>query len=287
MNVKRRVNLFLVHQETGQRYPLTESEIIIGRSSGDILYPEDFKLSPQHCRIFTTPKGMAVHDLRSAQGTWLDGVKLDPQKMYAFKTGSILGLGEQALKLQEPSFTKRVIPKRSSKRRRKRGADSATWLSGLVFASSLIIFAFYLGEMKQVPAPRTVAQIVTSPYERVDREVQMVLADYKMAAAVYNKGTLQNEEIARQIRSRLLPALSGAQSKLSVIKPGSEYERRRIELQQKLLTALSNHLKAYASLVETKDRTFAKDVEKFAVESEALKDQLIRLEGARSPSNTR
>lgn len=287
MSAKRRIILFLVHQETGQRYPLTEAEIIVGRSSGDILFPEDFKLSPQHCRIFTTPLGLAIHDLRSAHGTWLDGVKLDPQKMYAFKPGSLLKMGDQALRLHEPSFTKRVPGKRSPKKKKKRGSDSGLWLSALVFVGCLIVFGFHLSEMNKSQASRAVAQVqpVVSPYERVDRDVQMVLEDYKMAASVFNKGTLQDVEIARQIRSRLLPALAGAQSKLTVVKPGNEYERRRMELNIKLLMALTNHLKAYANLVESKDRKYSRDVEKFALESERIKEQLNRLEGTRAPSS--
>jgi pSer/pThr/pTyr-binding forkhead associated (FHA) protein len=283
MTKTRRIHLFLVHQETGQRYPLTEAEVIIGRSSGDLLYPEDFKLSPQHCRVFTTPMGLAVHDLRSAHGTWLDGVKLDPRQVYVFKAGSLLRLGDQILKLQESSFVKRVSSRRSSRPHEKRSTDSSLGFAFILCC--LMILAYWQRERRQERTPRTVAQPVISPYDRVNRELETVLDDYKLAASVFNKGTLQDTEIARQIRGRLLPALEGAQSKLSIVKPGSEYERRHIELDQKLLTALGNHLKAYANLVETKNRKYGKAMETFAAESERIKRQLNRLEGARAPSS--
>src|SRR4051812_13324492 len=93
MGAAPRVKFYLVHSETGQRYPVGSDDVVIGRTSGDLLFPEDTKLSNQHCRIVMTASGLGVHDLGSANGTTVDGQRLAPDKIYTFKTGSQLTIG--------------------------------------------------------------------------------------------------------------------------------------------------------------------------------------------------
>jgi pSer/pThr/pTyr-binding forkhead associated (FHA) protein len=137
MSVKAKANLYLVHQETSQRYPV-KGEVIIGRTGGDIVFPEDAKLSPQHCRIFLSPDGLGVHDLKSGSGTFLDGAALDAKKVYALKVGNLLTAGNQTFQLQEASITRK--PRKKVLRKKSSSFDLVTFGAGVLFIIALGLF---------------------------------------------------------------------------------------------------------------------------------------------------
>ena len=271
----RRINFFLMHMETGQRYPLTEGELVVGRNSGDVIYPDDSKLSHQHCRIFTTPQGLFLHDLKSHNGTFLDNARLDPEKTYLLKPGMVIRLGDQSLKFQEAYVAKRNHSKRRKKGRRG-GFDFAIWISGTLLVASLIGFIVNLNSMKRTRDVQITPEIV-SPYEMVDKEVQSAFEGYKQMGASFKSGKISDSQAAKLIRNQLLPKFSSVQVKLAVVKPVSEYDRQRMELNKKLLISLGQQLESFAKFVESKDQKYAKEVEKFATEAEVLREQLSQL----------
>lgn len=55
----------------GESFPLLEDQMTIGRTHGDLLFPEDPFLSPMHVRVQRTPKGMALFDAGSTNGVYL------------------------------------------------------------------------------------------------------------------------------------------------------------------------------------------------------------------------
>src|SRR5262245_36411529 len=116
MSVKPQGNLYLVHQETSQRYPV-KGDIVIGRTSGDIVFPDDKRLSSQHCRVMQTPQGWAIHDLKSASGTFLDGAQLEAGKVYALKPGSVVTVGAQTFQLIEASIVRKSKPGKPARKR--------------------------------------------------------------------------------------------------------------------------------------------------------------------------
>lgn len=55
----------------GESFPILEDQMTIGRTHGDLLFPEDPFLSPMHVRVQRTPKGMALFDAGSTNGVYL------------------------------------------------------------------------------------------------------------------------------------------------------------------------------------------------------------------------
>jgi len=55
----------------GESFPISDEQMTIGRTHGDLLFPEDPFLSPMHVRVQRTPKGMALFDAGSTNGVYL------------------------------------------------------------------------------------------------------------------------------------------------------------------------------------------------------------------------
>lgn len=55
----------------GESFPMVEDQMTIGRTHGDLLFPEDPFLSPMHVRVQRTPKGIALFDAGSTNGVYL------------------------------------------------------------------------------------------------------------------------------------------------------------------------------------------------------------------------
>ncbi|MDR1217973.1 MAG: FHA domain-containing protein [Oscillospiraceae bacterium] len=80
------------------RYTLdVADELVIGRSAGQLTVPSDTRLSSRHCRIFTRDGAFYVEDLRSTNGTYLNGVPVaQPQRL---EQDNILLLGSMELRV--------------------------------------------------------------------------------------------------------------------------------------------------------------------------------------------
>ncbi len=55
----------------GEVFPLEGEQMTVGRTHGDLLFPEDPFLSPMHVRLQRTPKGMGIFDAGSTNGVYL------------------------------------------------------------------------------------------------------------------------------------------------------------------------------------------------------------------------
>lgn len=264
-----KVRFYLVHLETGQRYPIGENELVIGKSSGDLLFPEDQSLSPQHCRILMTPSGPAVQDLGTPTGTALDGKTLPPGKAFAFKLGNLLTLGGQAFKLQEPGKKRKARTKRRSKT-----PTLGWWTQAAIFG--LGVAALHVGSkiadvVRNRPSPSPTP--VISPYEMVDREVESVFDLYKTLGEESRVGRLKKAQLIATIRQTLLPDLSRVQLKLGVVRPQSEYERRKLEVTRKLVVALIGQVGAMADNAESETPENMKRLQQYSEELQALGEQ--------------
>jgi len=62
--------------EAGKTYPLTESEHHIGRLFDNDILLSDLGVSGHHARIYRGPEGYAIEDLKSRNGTWLNGARV-------------------------------------------------------------------------------------------------------------------------------------------------------------------------------------------------------------------
>ena len=62
--------------DAGKVYPLSDSEHHIGRLYDNDILLTDLGISGHHARIYRGPEGYAVEDLKSRNGTWLNGARV-------------------------------------------------------------------------------------------------------------------------------------------------------------------------------------------------------------------
>jgi len=68
--------LIMSGEEAGTVIPLVESEYHIGRQRENQIQLNDLGVSSRHARIFRGPEGYVVEDLKSRNGTWLNGTRI-------------------------------------------------------------------------------------------------------------------------------------------------------------------------------------------------------------------
>lgn len=93
-----------------QRVPLQQGQLIIGRSqkSSNIVL-DDPRVSRVHLQIVRDfDRGVMVTDLRSANGTTLDGNLLPPNEPTPWALGQVIGLGQTQLILKYGSIENNV-----------------------------------------------------------------------------------------------------------------------------------------------------------------------------------
>jgi hypothetical protein len=61
--------------DEGLMFPLTEPEYLIGRQRDNQISLADLGVSGHHVRIYRGPDGYAIEDLKSRNGTWLNGAR--------------------------------------------------------------------------------------------------------------------------------------------------------------------------------------------------------------------
>lgn len=290
-----RILLYLHHIEVGQRYPVSE-DIIIGRKTGHILFPKDERLSDEHCRIYQTPNGLHIRDVGSKNGTVVDGRLLSPEKSYPLRDGTMISVGAQVFKCVEPS--NRPFKKQFKKKKKKQNAGLD--FSGLFF--SILLFAAGFGAWKYqktlLPALKNLwAQVsppaepnsapvapIPSPFEMVYKETQIAYDRYRDVGKEVQDGRLAGKALASDLRNDLIPKFQAAQTKLGVLKPSNEAERRRIEANARLVTAILNQMKAMAKFGETGDQKFSTEVDKFTPEVEAASTEARKWNERRVPA---
>lgn len=87
------VQLEVVHDKANVKRVILSQDAVIGRSSECNLRIASKGVSRQHCRIQLTPTGVLVRDMGSANGTWLNGERLESGRDVAVVSGSELSLG--------------------------------------------------------------------------------------------------------------------------------------------------------------------------------------------------
>ncbi len=287
-----KILLYLHHVDLGQRYPISDQEVVIGRSLGHILFPQDERLSAQHCRVFRGPEGMCVQDLGSAHGTVVDGRLLSPQKNYPVRDGTLIAVGGQVFKCVEPSNPKNLQHKpKSKKSSRRRRSDSGLDLTPLFFVifislAGYVAFKYQHLYMHHIRgAMMTPEPEIISPFEMVYKEVQDVYGLYREVGKSFQDGKLSNKDLAAEIRRTLIPKFSAAQAKIGVLKPSNEIERRRIDANQKLVGAILTHITAMAKFLETNDPKYSAEMDKIHPELEKASEEARKVnDSPRTPA---
>jgi len=88
---------FMSGTSAGTVIPLTENEVRIGRQRDNDIQLGDLGISGHHARIYRGPDAYVVEDLKSRNGTWLNGVRVYHSSL---TNGDTLRLGETDLKYQ-------------------------------------------------------------------------------------------------------------------------------------------------------------------------------------------
>ena len=284
-----KILLYLHHMDLGQRYPIANHEVIIGRSTGHILFPKDEKMSAQHCRIFEDRGRVYVRDLGSTTGTRLDGRLLSPEKLYPLKENNVLAVGSQTFRCIEPSVAK-PLRKKKKKREDTESSFASDMLSFMAMALIAVAGYFaYKHQLIKLPAMDTpqVAQPeppLTSPFELVYRDLRATLDSYNQLGASVRSGEKTEKQMAGEIRNRLIPALNTVVSKLAVVRPANEWERRRLEANTKLAQLALAQVTLMAKQAETRNPNLNSEIERVSAELEKVAEQARSL-NERAPSS--
>jgi len=90
---------FLILPERG-KIALRKARTVIGREFGDIHIQEDLNVSRIHFSLIADNNGLYLEDLRSSNGTLLNGVKIPPGRRYLLSDGDVVTAGDSAIKVE-------------------------------------------------------------------------------------------------------------------------------------------------------------------------------------------
>jgi serine/threonine protein kinase len=97
----REANLFVVTSD-GLEYPLREGRVTIGRETGnDIVLPVR-QVSRHHAQVHCSPSVCSIMDLRSTNGTFVNGLAIPPRTQQPIRAGDVLQIGTVMLKVTRP-----------------------------------------------------------------------------------------------------------------------------------------------------------------------------------------
>lgn len=88
----------LVVQQTGQHFPLTKTHLTIGRVQGNDVVLDDSDISRHHASLDWDGQRFLLDDLKSTNGTFVNGVKITAPQF--LENGDSIGLGGLTLSFQ-------------------------------------------------------------------------------------------------------------------------------------------------------------------------------------------
>ncbi|MEO6397314.1 MAG: FHA domain-containing protein, partial [Tepidiformaceae bacterium] len=102
--------VLLITDTDGKRreIPLDLSSLVVGRSEGNALIIDHLSISRRHARLTVDSGHLLVEDLGSAQGTFVNGVRIDPNVPNLVDDGSELRFGEIEVRYEPPSATEKM-----------------------------------------------------------------------------------------------------------------------------------------------------------------------------------
>lgn len=85
--------VFRAGEYAGKEFKISAEEISIGRDQENTIVLNDVQISRRHARIFSDKSGLFIEDLKSTNGSLLNGKKI--KKAQKLKNGDVITLGEQ------------------------------------------------------------------------------------------------------------------------------------------------------------------------------------------------
>ena len=89
----------------GREFPLTQVEMVIGRTPENAISLADLSVSRSHARLRRTPAGWAISNLSARYGTLVNGEELQGDEQRLLKDGDVVTVGDSVLLLMEPVHT--------------------------------------------------------------------------------------------------------------------------------------------------------------------------------------
>jgi len=123
-----------------KQYNITSNLIEIGRDPGNNIVIPDKKVSRSHLIIIKDKNTYKVRDPGSRNGTYINGKKLMPDKLYLLNEGDIIKIGDTTL------F---ILPSELKKGVRKSVLLSLAILLSVIVIIAVVLTVFFINKMKE------------------------------------------------------------------------------------------------------------------------------------------
>jgi hypothetical protein len=152
--------------QPGQRFSLAKPTIIIGREAGNDVVINDPQISRRHASLTWDGRQFIIQDLGSANGTFVNGVRLTAPRV--LQGGDVTGLGPTVF-LGFQAMLPTHVPSRPAPppRPRGRGRMTVPLLIGMLGLCGLLAVAAAAGYFFLWPRPETRPLVlINSPRRR-------------------------------------------------------------------------------------------------------------------------
>lgn len=266
MGIKKSA-FYLVHRDTGQRYPI-KGPVIIGRTRGDIVFSSDSKLSIQHCVVEPQKRGLSVRDLRSSSGTRLNGQPLTPDRDHFMRPEDELSLGEQGFMLQAVTRSPRA-----KRRRSKQKSGDGIGLLLFVIAVAIIVIAWKYQPLEKV----------ISPAAPNANQLGEVFENYQSLQMSYERHTAPAQMVIDRIEEKVLMPLNALTRRWNATNANVN-PTALLSLQMRFANALQNLVKAQIAFMRTGESKYSDEVDQWADQIEPIVSELRLQPGYQFPA---
>lgn len=258
----------LVDTATGVSYTL-KAETVIGRTAGDILLSDDRRVSSRHCRLLMTATGPLIEDLKSSNGTLVNGAKLTPGQAMPLAPGARITIGDHVFEFALVGATANASPTEAAAGvapapgREKR--DPTTLLAILFFAAAGAALFAGLKPRAKSAAPKTPATVAATPttiglYLRTSsEEFDRLAKSYARLIDGVTFDEIDKRAAIEEMKAGLEPLARRLLEETRTVKPTTDSDRLYIDLHQRMLFALHQQMVATMSFWKTGDDAAGKE----------------------------
>lgn len=282
------VALILVHQKTGQRYPLRD-DFTIGRTDGHLVFDHDPKLSGKHCLIRLTETGYAIYDLKTRTGVFVNGIRIPEGKACILHMGDELTIGDQTFAVvQNPRFAKQTSA--HFEKESYFSPRTMALLVTLLAVSGILLLA--LPKYMRLPSTSAVsppANSTTNAINNLDAEMREAISRYDYFNQYMRKGNSSSdyEQNLNYVRDELIPRFTSLHNQLQTTPaPKDAAKAKRMDLDRRRAGAILGKLTALSQFLETRDHRFSNEVSEYERQLNLLNEEIHRVENRQPGSSS-
>lgn len=143
-----------------------------------------------------------------------------------------------------------------------------------------------VSDLRALPTGAPFPNFVQSPLQLVEREMRQALREYRKLGLALERKEITQKQMGERLRNMLMPKMNAVYSKMGAIAPQNDFERKKVVLQQKLMTALLGQVKAMALVVDSSDPKYIGEMTHWTAEVEKLHRELKNMIGyGRAPAS--